>query len=887
MEKKTSYGQESIDVLQDFQQVTDTLLGVLRNAKKSIEVYADPTWPSIVVSFPPYNEGYIDAKGRGVAIKVVTEITSDNMHYCKEIMKFAELRHIDGIKGNFEITETEYVASATLQKEKPVTQIIYSNAKNVIDQQRFVFRSFWSKAIPAEQRIKEIVEGTVGIETRLIDDPSKMLELFKKQLIDGQDKWWSVCSSVEGLMVAHKSLLEEHKKFLSMNGKKERWLTTFNREYVPLIREFLDMGMQIRHSMHLPPMVFSVSNRTFNATVDRMQGGKLMRYLLISNEPLYIQYYNNLFEELWLNGIDAADHIKEIEEGIEPCFTTVINSQKDIISRARYVTETSNQLSVCSTFDGLKMIESIVYDSIEKILEKSQKGEHKGVRWIGTINKEDIDVVKRFLDLGMEIKHLRYTPLNFSVTNKEFNFTISNMEGGSIAPSVLISNEQPYITQFNFLFEQLWSQGVDAKERINELEAGIEPPRVEIIQNPSLALQTYKNLIQEAKEEILIIFPTANAASRQEKAGIIELLGSKAKRDHSKDNSKNSKLKIRILMPYHPIIGKIVESLKQYPNNIDIRFIEQSTTGTTLATFFVVDRSSSLVMEIKDDSKETFVQGIGLSVFSNSRAGILSTVSIFERLWMQTELYEQVKRANEQLQLHDRMQREFINIAAHELRTPIQPLLVAAEILESELYDKDRIEVTKGDIELIIRNARRLERLSSDVLTVSRIESRSLKLHKETIDLKEKIQNNIADAKSYIKSDQQLEIVIEPISANDNKPVIVEADKSKLFEVLSNLLRNAIKFTEKGTITVSFEKQEEHGCAVVSIRDTGKGIDPDVMPRLFEKFASGSETEGTGLGLFISKAIVEAHGGRIWAENNHDGKGATFTFTLQLGTPQT
>jgi signal transduction histidine kinase len=207
--------------------------------------------------------------------------------------------------------------------------------------------------------------------------------------------------------------------------------------------------------------------------------------------------------------------------------------------------------------------------------------------------------------------------------------------------------------------------------------------------------------------------------------------------------------------------------------------------------------------------------------------------------------------------------------------------------LESQFYDKDKVEVTKEDIERILRNARRLARISSDILTVSRIESRSLKLHKESIDLKKLIQDTIADTEPYIGSNQQLDIIFESISASDdvdnNELLIVKADKSTLFEVLSNLLRNAIKFTEKGTIVISLKKQDsEQRYVVVSISDTGKGIDSAIMPRLFQKFVSGSEIGGTGLGLFISKAIIVAHGGKIWAENNKDGKGATFYFTLPL-----
>ena len=133
-------------------------------------------------------------------------------------------------------------------------------------------------------------------------------------------------------------------------------------------------------------------------------------------------------------------------------------------------------------------------------------------------------------------------------------------------------------------------------------------------------------------------------------------------------------------------------------------------------------------------------------------------------------------------------------------------------------------------------------------------------------------------------TDMKRQIVNDKVKLFSYKPkheVFIEADKERIIQVISNLLNNAIKFTEEGIIFVSTKVKENRKKEVfVTIKDTGQGIHPDILPRLFSKFASKS-FQGTGLGLFISKSIVEAHGGKIWAENNSDGKGATFTFSLQ------
>jgi signal transduction histidine kinase len=234
-----------------------------------------------------------------------------------------------------------------------------------------------------------------------------------------------------------------------------------------------------------------------------------------------------------------------------------------------------------------------------------------------------------------------------------------------------------------------------------------------------------------------------------------------------------------------------------------------------------------------------------------------------------------LREANEQLTIHDKLQREFINIAAHELRTPLQPILGLSQILESKLGERSE------EMKVIARNARRLERLAQDILDVSRIESGALSLNIQTIDLDEVIssviidyRNNLADvSRTENAKKEKVKINYEP------KKLMVKGDMERIQRVISNLINNALRFTKEGEIIV--KTQVIDGLAKIIVKDTGTGINPEIMPRLFQKFVTKSE-KGTGLGLFISKSIIEAHGGTMWAENNADGKGATFTFTLPI-----
>jgi signal transduction histidine kinase len=250
---------------------------------------------------------------------------------------------------------------------------------------------------------------------------------------------------------------------------------------------------------------------------------------------------------------------------------------------------------------------------------------------------------------------------------------------------------------------------------------------------------------------------------------------------------------------------------------------------------------------------------------------------------------EIIRSQYDKLKESDKMKKEFINVAAHELRTPILPILATSQVIRPKVDDKQR-----EYIDIIIRNAKRLERLAENILDVTKIESQSLKLNKERFNLNDVITNTIDDMilnrvfknkKNNNNDDDGDNIKLEYRPKN----IFVEADRARMTQVFSNLLHNAIKFTkeEGGSISINIEKEDNH--ILVSVKDTGTGIDPEILPQLFSKFVTKS-FQGTGLGLFISKGIIEAHGGKIWAENNNnnknnnnivDGKkGSTFYFTL-------
>ncbi|HEY3525964.1 MAG TPA: HAMP domain-containing sensor histidine kinase [Nitrososphaeraceae archaeon] len=518
-------------------------------------------------------------------------------------------------------------------------------------------------------------------------------------------------------------------------------------------------------------------------------------------------------------------------------------------------------------------------------------------RAITDITRDNVKHCKELVQIA-ELRHLDGIKGNFGISEKAYTASATLREA-TLLQQVIYSNVKAILEQQHYVFETLWNKAISAEEKIREIEQGREPDIIEVIQNPAKTAKLYLDLIKNAAREILLIFPITNAISRQSTVGALQLL---------KQAAEQNKVNVRLLMPS---IGdsdnnRVALSNPDYTsknsvtdysnikrlllsdalsNNIDIRHIKKASE--TKATILIVDRRYSLVIELRDDNESSFEQAIGFSTYSTSRPGVLSYISIFESLWVQTELYEQLTQsnehlalANEQLKIHDRMQREFINIASHEMKTPTQAILGMSGLLK--YYPERRDEL----IEIIQRNAKRLQALTSDILDVTRIESQTLKLEKERFNIFDLVSEVVDDHREKIKGNSNKNIELRYDSDEDGKRrIFVEADRGRITQVLTNLLNNALKCTDEGQITVSTYQNNDSNNnkdeVTVRVVDTGSGIDNGIYPKIFSKFATKSH-QGTGLGLFISKSIIEAHGGRIWAKNNTDGRGATFIFTIPI-----
>ena len=328
-ELKTEDNVEKTEILYGSDKIVKRAIDDFHRIKERFDNCTDSTGPSVFFNTPIWKE-FVNLANRGIKLRFITEITKDNIANCKELMKIAELRHLDGVKGNFGISDgNNYGGSANVKEGHPPVEIMRSNVRAFVDQQQFFFETLWSKSIPGEQKIKEIEEGIEPIKTQLLQNPHDIfkatLEFYKKS---NQIK---SCFPVEGLNVIYRDFSNSRKEILDRyrQGKHKgiRWITSLkNKKDIDLVKSHIDDGVKIRHVKELLADSFALSDKSFLFTIENVEEGKKIANVLSSNDKLYLDHYDIVFENLWKKGIDIEDRIKEIEKGYNFTIETISNS---------------------------------------------------------------------------------------------------------------------------------------------------------------------------------------------------------------------------------------------------------------------------------------------------------------------------------------------------------------------------------------------------------------------------------------------------------------------------------------------------------------------------------------------------------------------------------
>jgi signal transduction histidine kinase len=474
-------------------------------------------------------------------------------------------------------------------------------------------------------------------------------------------------------------------------------------------------------------------------------------------------------------------------------------------------------------------------------------------RFVTDITKDNIEYCKELMKIA-ELRHLDGIKGNFAISEKGYTAS-ATLQEASLLQQVIFSNVRSILDQQQYVFETLWNKAIPAEQRLREIEEGIEAEVFETITNHEVVSQILVDLAKSVKKEALFFLPNDKAMVRIDKLGIVDYL--------IKASQKSDTTIVRVVCPLSNENSEVTNKIAENAPRIKILNGNNYTYG-----IYVVDNQKAIRVELKVPSADTFSEAIGFAVYSNRPNTVSFFRSVFELLWNERML-------NEQLKLHDKMQKEFINIASHEMKTPTQAILGMSGLLQYYPEKKDEL------IEIIRRNAKKLQALTSDILDVTRIESQTLQLEKEQFNIYDLLADVAEEYTERVKNDNKnIELIYDHKDVNRRFPV--EADKGRINQVLSNILNNALKFTGEGQIIVNALEDYNKKEIIISVTDTGSGINKDIFAKLFSKFATKS-SQGTGLGLYISRSIIEAHGGRIWAENNKEG-GATFIFTLPISS---
>jgi two-component system, OmpR family, sensor histidine kinase VicK len=484
------------------------------------------------------------------------------------------------------------------------------------------------------------------------------------------------------------------------------------------------------------------------------------------------------------------------------------------------------------------------------------------LRYLTEITKDNLSYCKELLKIVDELRHLDGIKGNFMVSDTEYVAPLILFEHGKIASQAVHSDTKEIVEQQQHIFDNFWSKGISAGNKIKEIEEGVEPEFLEVITNEDDANKVLLELSRSVKKEALFILPTDNAMTRVDRLGVTDCL----------INASQIGAIIKIICPLSERNSQILRKMSDEAPSIQILNGSTSPAAGVLIVDGMKFSRTELGESSNNDTNIQSSQAARFTVYSNSKPTVELFRSIFGLLWNERTL-------NEQLRITDSMQRDFINIAAHELRTPIQPILGLSQILSNKLINTEYSD----HLNIIVKNALKLQRLTEDILDVQKIESKTMNLKKERFHLSKLILDIVRDYKNHLqnKNGNKDDVEINANVANKDIPVFIEADRYRVTQVITNLVSNAVKFTIKGRILICLDQKKGNNPpeVLVSVTDTGQGIDPHILPRIFSRFVSKSY-QGTGLGLYISKGIVEAHGGKIWGKNNDDGKGATFSFSL-------
>lgn len=690
--------------------------------------------------------------------------------------------------------------------------------------------------------------------------------------------------------VLEESKISQHVK----DGLRIRIITNITENDISCCKNLLSIGLEIHHVSELGGGNMILNDKILVSFIiyrkDPVHKG-------VSNvqkvmDPHFLRQQQLIFNKVWMDSIPSTQRMLELNEGKERKFpllspkTEVIENPYEIEKRLSDFIRNSTNISTCTSIGGIQMIQKYFLDLHKETMKNYVSGKYKGTRWITTVNDEKEALsLKKILNDSMVVRHVRNLSAltNFAFNDDVFISSVDRMKDGNLMTSLVVSNDPLYLNHYRSIFEEVWKSSQKLEDRLMDIQESISN-NISVIYDPEQAIALARKLFESAKQEILIMLSSPNAALRLDQNKEFMAL----------NNISRNGIKVKVLVPMKRVIdSKVTKIVSKYPF-VKFRFLP--FTSLFLVGTAIIDRQQIISYEIKNDTKKSYSDAVRLCLFIDSAPTALSYGTLFENLWKQTDLYKQ-------LQDIEKIQNDFINIASHELRTPVQSIMGFAEILLKDLGDSPN---NKKQVDAIRRNANRIKELVNRLIDVTQIDNKLLILRTETFDFKALISEVIKE-QSSMRSEKSTtsRITLSCIYRDESEwhqltgrsnqdPILITGDRIRLSQVMMNLLDNAYEAISlakdnNGTIMIKIEKILQQVSTTnipkqwlqVRIADNGNGFHPDIIPRLFTKFTTNT-SNGIGLGLYFSREIIKEHGGKIWAKNNDSGIGSTVSFRLPI-----
>ncbi|MCL5068173.1 MAG: HAMP domain-containing histidine kinase, partial [Thaumarchaeota archaeon] len=584
---------------------------------------------------------------------------------------------------------------------------------------------------------------------------------------------------------------------------------------------------------------------------------------------------DQIFEVMWRSATPAAARIAEIKQGRPHIVTRVIRDPQEILSETRRMAFSSKSYSVSSVSGGLLYAHNYAFSDFKNILERYRKGEHEGVRWLTTIDKTCLEVAKQFVELGMQIRHVPNVPTeSFGFSEKEVGVTVSRMEGGRLNSSALFSNDQMYIEHYESLFQQLWEDGLDAEVRIKQIEQGIDEPEIRIIRNKNEIQTLYLDLVNNAKNEIMLLLPSTNASSREAQIGVVNALLSAG---------SDRGVKIRILAPQPLLSRSDKKGQTQVRGLFETKLIPEAISPDTV-TVLILDGTTSLILELVDDSSPDFKQAIGVATYSTRGSTVRANLRFFERIW---EAVEEKEREQMLVESERRSRREaelLQDILTHDIRNFNQASRTGTEFILEQIKGRTELESVANTVIRAIDGSTSLIDKAKELGMILSTGKKELR----PVDLTESINRSLllvreSSPGKLIKETRKI------VSSAGSSPKEVQVLADDLIdEIFTNLFSNSVKFSRGPTVSLDIlieekvmdEESSKQNFWQVTITDNGPGISSNDVSSIFQRYSKGQK--GSGLGLSIVQALVSTYGGSVHVHNRADGStGAVFEVNLR------